>query len=150
MWEVEVIAEDSKREFPVLPIAKSVIKQLQLVFLLLYITILPKNAKGCTESTQLKGSRNSSFLFNLSIITSTHPQQEGLLRENNSLVVSFIISFHSQLPSTSPSQVAKSPIASLCSPSISVDGGERRRGKCDGPIHLCTLGWVNGTAKISQ
>lgn len=38
------------------------------------------------------------------------------------------------------------------SPSIGVDDGERRRGKCDGPIKLRSLGRVNNGMKkqISQ
>lgn len=95
---------------------------------------------------------NVYFLFNFSIITSTCPRQEVPLWDNNSLVVSFIISFHSQLPSTSPGKFGpkvkwqRAPFAPLSSPSISVDGGARRRGKPDGLTQLCT----NAVIKTSQ
>lgn len=50
------------------------------VFLLLYITFLPpKKGKSRYWNQTPEGQQTFSFLFNLSIITSTRPQQEDLL-----------------------------------------------------------------------
>lgn len=131
-----------------LPVAKAVIRQLQPVCFCSCISY-PSKKKGKRRGRRVA---NVYFLFNFSIITSTCPRQEVPLWDNNSLVVSFIISFHSQLPSTSPGKFApkvkwqRAPFAPLSSPSISVDGGARRRGKPDGLTQLCT----NAVIKTSQ
>lgn len=86
------------------------------VFLLLHFISLQKRQTETRKSDTWRAA-NVYFLFSFSIITSTCPEQEVPLWDW--LVVSFIISFHSQLPSTSPGKFAPKVKWPLCSTEFS-------------------------------